>query len=107
MAHIKCRYSIPYCEYHNRHSRLEHDEYWWCDSNVNCDIGKYDGDTNGDLVNPTCLYCDHEHGEFEKTVKRYSYEDGRVTVGNKRFLESEIKYLEIDGRLLINEGEVQ
>lgn len=103
MAHIKCRYSIPYCEYHNRHVKLEHDEYWWCDSDACCDIGKYTGDINSNCVNPTCLYLDYEYGEFERTVRRYSYENERVTVGVIPFRADDIEYLEIDGRVLIDE----
>ena len=42
-------------------------------------------------------------GEFEKTVRQYEYSNGCLELKDKSF--GMIKYLEIDGRILINEEE--
>lgn len=105
MTSIKCRYRIPHCLYNNRNKRLYHNECWWCDDEYGCDIGEYKRPDECDpcLVNPTCAHCAFLNGEFETTVKRYSYESGDLKVGNKTYYENEIEYLEIDGRVLVKE----
>lgn len=103
MTRIKCRYSIPYCEFPGEHTRLYHSEYWFCDDNVFCEIGHYTRPTDEELkvVNPTCIYCKYYEGEFEKEVKSYEYdEDGDLTIGRKKYYDFDIDYLEIDGRVL-------
>lgn len=97
MAHIKCRYTIPYCNY--RKERVYHDEGWWCDEDMNC---KYTRPENSKYVNPQCVYCEYKTGEFEKSVKRYAYENGCLTLTGETY--SEIDYLEIDGRVLVDKG---
>ena len=111
MTHIKCRYSIPYCMYHGRYSaeRVYHDEFWDCDSNLQCEHSKYTKPDeipthNGyELANPRCVFCKYRSGEFEKSVKRYEYCDGTLKIGNDIYYEHDIDYLEIDGRLLVGE----
>lgn len=103
MANIKCRYRIPYCEYHNEHERLFHNEFWWCDHNDWCAIGKYSKHPQDAIVNGQCIYCQYENGEFEKTVKNYEYINGELKIGNKKYTYHDIIYLEIDGRVLIEE----
>lgn len=101
MTTIKCRYSIPYCSYHGRHQKLSHSEYWWCDDNSECFIGEYLPPQDAEVVNPQCIYCGYDVGEFEKTVKRYEYINGSLTVAGKTYFQNEIDYLEIDGRVLV------
>lgn len=124
MTEIKCRYSIPYCYYYGKWSkeRVYHDEFWWCDDNRRCHIGKYEKppgsdkpheyiDENGKriatlgIINPTCIHCRREKGEFSTTVKRYSWENGTLTIGKRVLDESEVDYLEVDGRVLIGKPE--
>ena len=106
MAHIKCRYTIPYCDY-DLHVALHHDDYWFCDDHddARC-VGEYTRPSSAmdNVINPRCKYCNYYPGEFEKTVKQYVYTtDGDLRIGNKRFNQSEIEYLEIDGRILVDE----
>ncbi len=115
MAHIKCRYTFPYCTSLGigNDIKVTHDMMWACDSDDGCPKGrKYTRPKGGkdkervnwyDVVNPLCEYCEYKSGEFEKTVKQYEYFDGRLKVGNKVFEENEIDFLEIDGRVLIDE----
>ena len=106
MAKIKCRYDIPFCEYHQRHKQLRHSEYWWCDTDDECDALAYTKPANADVINPTCIYCEYVHGEFEKDCKSYEYEDGALKIGRKVYRDFDISYLEIDGRVLKDtEGE--
>ena len=102
MAKIKCRATIPYCEF-DRHKRLFHDAYWFCDSDDGCDIGRYTRPTNARECNPICIYCEDKHEEFEKNVNSYEY-DGDLKIGKKTYRACEIDYLEIDGRVLVEEG---
>ena len=105
MAIIKCRFSVPYCEYHQRHEPIEHDEYWWCDDNEYCPVGEYTrSSTDYSFINPVCKYCKEEYGEFEKTVKSYEF-NGDLKIGKKTYNRYDIEYLEIDGRVLVG-GEV-
>lgn len=104
---IKCRYSIPYCSYHNQHTRLIHSELWWCDDNSECFEGVYTRPADAKVVNPQCVYCGHDIGEFEKTVKRYEFENGELYVAGRNYHLNEIEYLEIDGRILIDEFDLQ
>jgi len=48
---------------------------------------------------------DMTQGNLKKTVKRYEYADGILTIAGKTYLESEIDYLEIDGRILVEPQE--
>ena len=103
MTRIKCRYSIPYCSYHGKHERVYHNEYWWCDTDEQCIDGVYTPPPDSNVINPTCTWCGHYVGEFEKTVKRYEFENGDLKVGGSIYYLNEIEYLEIDGRILIGE----
>lgn len=102
MTDIKCRYTVPYCYYGYSPVRLHHDVFWNCDSEYEC-IGEYHPSSGTKVINPQCTHCIYISGEFEKTVKRYEYEDGILTVAGKKYSEDEIDYLEIDGRVLIDE----
>ena len=101
MTQIKCRWKKPYCAYNYGHTRLYHYDDWFCDSSDCCFDGKYTEPENAKVINPQCIYCEYDKGEFEKTVKRYSYEYGQLRVAGETYREIEIEYLEIDGRVLI------
>lgn len=58
-----------------------------------------------EVVNPPCCYCDTDYREFEKTVKRYDLSDGSLTIGRRVIDTDNVDYLEIDGRVIIDEGE--
>lgn len=108
MAHIKCRYTLPFCtEFDN--IRLSHSSFWFCDEiSDECPDGRrYKRPENADpiMVNPQCVYCKYKSGEFEKTVKKYEYYDGVLTVEGDTFDTNEIDYLEIDGRVLVEPKE--
>ena len=103
MTKIKCRWIKPYCAYNYGYTRIHHDEYWDCDSSDRCYEGKYTEPENAKVINPRCIYCKYDKGEFEKTVKRYSYEYGELKVAGETYTENEIEYLEIDGRVLIEQ----
>ena len=108
MAHIKCRYTLPFCtEFDN--IRLSHSSFWFCDEiSDECPDGRrYKRPENADpiMVNPQCVYCKYKSGEFEKTVKKYEYYDGVLTVAGDTFDANEIVYLEIDGRVLVEPQE--
>ena len=99
MAKIKCRYTIPYCEYHQRHKQLTHSEYWFCDGDDECDIRQYTKPKDAKAINPKCIYCEYVDGEFEKEVKSYEYHNGDLKIGRKKYNSFDILYLEIDGRI--------
>ena len=105
MAVIKCRYIIPYCEYGGKHERKYHNEQWCCDSDLGCLDRWYTPSSDTSVINPTCKYCKEVYGEFEKAVKSYEYYDGYLTIGRKAYREWDIVYLEIDGRVLVEEDE--
>lgn len=111
MARIKCRYSIAYCNNALRcpaedmvDDEVRHDEFWWCDSSDCCSYYKRPEDA-GNLLNPTCVCCKFRDGEFEKTVRSYEYYDGYLTVAGREYTPFEINYLEIDGRVLVDDKE--
>lgn len=110
MAHIKCRYTLPFCTEFDD-IRVIHNDYWSCDEwGEECPDGReYERPENADpmLVNPQCVHCKHKSGEFERTVKKYEYFDGVLTVAGDTFHANEIDYLEIDGRVLIEHGKVR
>lgn len=107
MTSIKCRYTIPYCTCYGfgNHTRVYHDEFWGCDTDLYCPKNSYRPPKDTKVLNPQCVYCKYQSGEFEKTVKRYKYEDGILTVARNTYLEHEIDYLEIDGRTLVKSKE--
>ena len=109
MAHIKCRYEVPYCTIGRKSERIEHDEYWFCDSEDLCyDYSWRDHPAElkqalSGVINPVCDYCEYRSGEFEKDLKNYTFENGYLTARGIKLDSREINYLEIDGRVLIEE----
>lgn len=109
MTRIKCRYSIPYCYClfpGQSEERVYHSKAWWCDSNEECPYGKYEKpkDPNPMYVNPICVHCKCESGEFEKVVESYEYfEGGDLIIEGETYEAYDIGYLEIDGRVLVGE----
>lgn len=108
MAHIKCRYTLPFCTEFDD-IRLYHSDYWFCDGiSDECPDGRgYKRPKNAApmTVNPQCVYCKYKSGEFERTVKKYEYYDGRLTIAGDSFDANEIDYLEIDGRVIVEPQE--
>lgn len=106
MAHIKCRYTLPFCTNFND-IRVRHSDFWFCDAiSDECPHQKlYERPKNADpmIGNIQCVYCKYKSGEFEKTVKKYEYFDGDLTVAGDTFCANEIDYLEIDGRILVEQ----
>ena len=108
MTNIKCRYSFPECT-RDDCEIPGFDDYWACDSSDECsaytkpdDVEKING---VEIINPRCIYCVVRHGEFEKNVKNYDYFDGDLKVAGKTYEHRDIDYLEIDGRILVNNTE--
>lgn len=100
MAHIKCKYQIPYCGTKDRLNYFQKP----CDPNVGytypCDTAYYD----------MSYGCEHRifvDAEFEKDAKNYEVVleevDPVLKVGRNYY--SDITYLEIDGRILIGGDE--
>ena len=113
MAHIKLKYTLPFCTEYYPNIRLRHNEYWFCDESGCCPDGRtykrpeMPEKGNTIIVNPICAHCESKSGEFEKTVKRYEYFDGVLKVAADTFEEHEIDYLEIDGRVLVDRRKVR
>ena len=55
-------------------------------------------------INPPCVWGGTDYREFEKSVKSYELSDGFLTIGRRKIDTDAIDYLEIDGRVVINEG---
>lgn len=100
MAHIKCRYNEIFCDncFYRMNARAV-----LCKAEKCCmsdDYG-YQWIAGEDVY--MCKYAYPDIVEFEKTVKDYEYSkaENLLRIG-KRFY-SYIEYLEIDGRVLIDE----
>lgn len=105
MAHIKCRYTVPYCEAQGK--ELERCYNWMCDNAAECECGAYmpdDADVKRGIANPFCAHLKHNYAEFEKTVKAYEYDECFLSIRGLLLDVDFIEYLEIDGRVLIKEG---
>lgn len=107
MSRIKCRYYYFYCSLANIIPRYD------CESDNGCECGFYEDNSRREFCNGKSVYvydelCKHltiKYAEFEKTVKRYEYNDGDLRIGKHIYLKSDIEYLEIDGRVLVKEEE--
>lgn len=101
MAHIKCRYNEIYCNNYlycmNAGARLCNAE------KCSCESGEYSCQRIAGEEVFMCEYAYPDIVEFEKTVKDYEYSNAEnlLKIG-KRFYPY-IEYLEIDGRVLIDE----
>ena len=108
MAHIKCRYTLPFCTEFDD-IRVYHSDLWFCDEpSDECPDGRgYKRPENASprLVNPQCVYCKYKSGMFEKNVEEYEYYDGDLTVAGNTYYAHEIDYLEIDGHVLVEPEE--
>lgn len=110
MSEIKCIYSLPYCTHWDseyRSYRKFINDLWYCDSDDGCpgyDSSpkvEYKGEYK--IVNPKCIYAKWKHCEFSKNVKNYTFDelDG-LKIGKMLIDSNYISYLEIDGRIIIN-----
>lgn len=110
MTKIKCRYKKACCCHYNpgyRKNRDDIDEYWFCDSDDLCEGYK---PRSGDIsINPICKEAYWDYREFEKNVASYSFEMQNGLTIRGKFIDTDvIEYLEIDGRIIIDEqGEVK
>lgn len=108
MTRIKCRYSRPYCTYDGGHRQVFHSDHWFCDDGDGWCGGHYTRplDKSGEtkVINPICVYCKYETGEFEKTVKQYEYSEGNLFIRGEKYTKHDILYLEIDDRVLVKDG---
>ena len=116
MATIKCEYIRTYCSIYGRYDYKEvfHNEDWFCDSNEWCEFGKYERPVTADkkLINPVCKHCQYKTVRFEKSYKQYElsidkFHDGYLEIGKKTIDLYAVKYLEIDGKVYINEEETK
>lgn len=105
MTTIKCRYSVPKCKI-RREAIESYCDLWFCDDSECCpDYTRPEGEIR--LVNPKCKWFGgFSRNAFEKIVKRFSYEYGDLKINGKTYREEQIDYLEIDGKVLIDEIEV-
>ena len=110
MAHIKCRYRKPICtysgaEYMNPNDGLDcNDKYSGCQHY--CEpVDFFNGIcVKDDTDDSVCVHYSVEYNEFEKNYKEYVFDGSGLSLGRRGFIPHVyIDYLEIDGRILINE----
>lgn len=99
MAHIKCRFEKPVCALGAYVLEFP------CEGD---DLCEHYVASIPDMIGSRCNNCFAKKREFEKTVKKYEYECdendiGWLFIGNRQIDLGNIEYLEIDGRILINE----
>lgn len=101
MAHIKCRYTTYHCPYG--------EVYGNCFDKFDSDCDHFISDPKSKVINPKCEHILVSNMEFEKTVRTYEVEisraydkNGYLEIGRTVIDESDIDYLEIDGRVLID-----
>lgn len=107
MARIKCRYKKHRCPYGDI------DLSCWDKTESECPYFVSDSEEMGKypcLLNPRCGHILTHDREFEKSCKSYEFEhghdygiwrEGYLQIGRMFIDESDINYLEIDGRILI------
>ena len=117
MTEIKCRYFQPYCDSHDyeyEKNMQYYSGFWFCDDNSNCDGYKRPENADPKCSNPVCRFSKDKYIEFSKYVKSYTFvnpEDrdslelsgGYLIIGKTKIDVDDISYLEIDGRIIINE----
>lgn len=111
MSEIKCIYSLPYCTHWNseyRSIRESINDIWSCDQEDGWCAGyarppkaEYKGYK---IINPQCTFAKWKHCEFSKSVKNYTFDELYGLKIGKMLIKSDyISYLEIDGRIIIND----
>lgn len=110
MSEIKCIYKLPYCTHWNSEYRSYREfinDIWYCDSDDGCP--GYDRPPKAEykgykISNPQCIYAKWKNCEFSKSVKKYSFDELDGLKIGKMLIDSDyISYLEIDGRIIIND----
>lgn len=114
MAHIKCRYREYYCSGFLNGYDYFNEECWndYGEKHSSCPHFETRKDKNGQKV--YCSQCIHISAlakEFEKNVKRYNLalygndpnRSGFLEITGLIIDEQNIDYLEIDGRILIDD----
>lgn len=99
MANIKGKYSRIKCEF----------PYWWRDKKEkeNCCAEYWDYCYRPEKGGEACPYRKLQTVEFEANCKSYEFIEGEsLRINNGREIDVDsIEYLEIDGRILINDTE--
>lgn len=107
MTTIKCRYTAPICLDGHTDRMENHDcfgewnDHDFCNDGTDSHELREKGEPR--VMCQPCLYAHRQRREFEKTVKRYSYNENGLCAGGKLIPDESILYLEIDGRVLIDE----
>ena len=105
MIHVKCRYNEIYC---GCKTYLMNNRAKLCNPNECGDVGECAEFDYLWVAGEYVVACEHAKTgiiEFEKDVKGYEYnkEENTLVIGRHRYLF--IEYLEIDGRVLVNDTE--
>lgn len=97
---IKCRYGVSVCRLDVKR-RYEDGDKCYCKKRTTLRyVRKYPN-----VANPSCDFAGVDWREFEKTVKSYEWGEGWLRLRGKEIYAGDISYLEIDGRILIDEGD--
>ena len=106
MAHIKCRYFDLRCNYlcgMNCGNICSSPEFGDDCPNDAFTDHRFDEETLMHFVSNYCLHAVKDFAEFEGDFKSYEF-DSKLLHVRYRYIETErIVYLEIDGRILIND----
>lgn len=106
MAHIKCRYIEPRCIYgdYSVSGCICHHPY---DGGACEYFEDHWRENEKIIVSDWCRYARESTVVFERDYKRFHYDSDGLEIGRKFIDSSDIKYLEIDGQVLIDESEVE
>ena len=95
MTRIKCRYLAAICNYHHG-KRCNHYGYFG-------ECEDWESPTNDYCEDESCASLVYVPVQFEKTVESYEYDETGLTIGSEFIDIEDIKYLEIDGVVMIDE----
>lgn len=104
MAHIKCRYGEIRCGYGSY-------ELMGClckDPQTGGACERFEdkwSEGERTIISDFCRFAEKTTAEFEGDYKKYHYDYYGITVGRKSIDAEDIEYLEIDGRVLVDESE--
>ena len=102
MAHIKCRYYDYQCSLWN-HVTCKDPLY-----GGGCkDFTDHFSDANKIYISEVCMNAYKSYVEFEKDCKRYEVDDFELWMPKRHISMDRIELLEIDGRVLVDGGEVE
>lgn len=107
MAHIKCRYWVGTC----LNTSGECYDRDIVDQELQCEYGcphyspKETRHEGAVVIGAMCEWYKTRNIEFEKSVRRYEYDEYQLRIGMVHINAYQIEYLEIDGRVLIGEDD--